>query len=62
MVTLEDESDFEVAKASAAIIKRFKSFLLKYKVNEPLPETVPPRDSAIMDTCYVKVRETNKRK
>lgn len=56
LVTLEDESDFEVAKASAAIIKRLKTFLLKYKINEPLPETVPPRDSAIMDTRYVKVQ------
>ncbi|XP_012152485.1 integrator complex assembly factor Brat1 [Megachile rotundata] len=54
LVTLEDESDFEVCKKSALIINKLKKFLLKYKLNEPLPELTLPENSAVLDTCYVK--------
>lgn len=54
LVTLEDDSDFEVCKASATIINKLKAFLLKYKLNEPLPELPLPKDSATMDSPYVK--------
>ena len=53
MITLED-SDFEVCKMSAAIINKLKTFLLKYKLNEPLPALPLPKDSATFDTSYVK--------
>ncbi|XP_076748688.1 integrator complex assembly factor Brat1 [Xylocopa sonorina] len=54
LVTLEDDSDFEVCKTSAAIIMKLKTFLLKYKLNEPLPILPLPKDSATLDTSYVK--------
>ncbi|CAK9816800.1 BRCA1-associated ATM activator 1 [Anthophora quadrimaculata] len=54
LVTLEDDSDFEVCKTSAAIINKLKTFLLKYKLNEPLPQLPLPKDSATIDTSYVK--------
>ncbi|XP_076292857.1 integrator complex assembly factor Brat1 [Lasioglossum baleicum] len=54
LVALEDDSDFEVCKTSAAIINKLKAFLLKYKLNEPLPELLPPKDCAILDSSYVK--------
>lgn len=55
LFTLEDESDFEVSKAAAEIIFKLKSFLLKYKLNEPMPEiNIAPKDSSIIDTNYVK--------
>lgn len=57
LVTLEDDSDFHVCKKSATIISKLKSFLLKYKLDEPLPVLPLPKDSATMDTPYVK--ETN---
>ncbi|XP_048267982.1 uncharacterized protein LOC100651582 isoform X2 [Bombus terrestris] len=53
LVTLED-SDLEVCKTSAAIINKLKAFLLKYKLNEPLPALPLPKDSATLDTSYVK--------
>lgn len=52
--TLRDDSDFEVCKASAKIICRLKTFLVKYKINEPFPVVVSPKDSAILDTTYVR--------
>lgn len=54
LVTLKDDSDFEVCKASALIIKKLKTFLLKYKLNDPLSEVILPKDSAIIDSSYVK--------
>lgn len=53
LVTLED-SDFEVCKMAATIINKLKTFLLKYKLNEPLPALPLPKDSATFDTSYVK--------
>lgn len=54
MITLEDESDFEVCKRSATTINKLKDFLLRYKLNEPLPESPLPRNVAILDNSYVK--------
>ncbi|XP_043280572.1 uncharacterized protein [Venturia canescens] len=54
LATLEDESDFEVSKASAAIILRLKKFLLKYKINEPQAPYPAAKDSATLDSVYVK--------
>lgn len=58
LATLEDESDFEVSKASARIILKLKNFLLKYKINEP--EAPPPsaKDSPTIDSTYVKENQT----
>lgn len=50
-MTLKDDSDFEVCKASAIIIGKLKSCLLKYKLDEPLP---PTENNATIDTVYVK--------
>lgn len=58
LVTLEDDSDFEVCKMSAAMINKLKTFLLKYKLNEPLPVVPQPKDSATLDTSYVKYEPT----
>ncbi|XP_014471739.1 PREDICTED: uncharacterized protein LOC106742896 [Dinoponera quadriceps] len=55
LVALKDDSDFEVCKASAAIIGKLKSCLLKYKLDEPSPAETLPENSAIYDTAYVKV-------
>nr|XP_034180713.1 uncharacterized protein LOC117604576 [Osmia lignaria]XP_034180714.1 uncharacterized protein LOC117604576 [Osmia lignaria] len=54
LITLEDESDFEVCKRSATIINKLKDFLLKYKLNEPLPESPLPQNIATIDNSYVK--------
>lgn len=54
LVTLKDDSDFEVCKASAAIISKLKAFLLKYKLNEASSIIPLPKDSAIMDSNYIK--------
>lgn len=51
LVTLKDDSDFEVCKASATIIDKLKSCLLKYKLDEPLS---PVENSATIDTVYIK--------
>lgn len=51
LVTLKDDSDFEVCKASAAIISKLKSCLLKYKLDEPMP---PVENTATIDTVYVR--------
>ncbi|XP_012230431.1 uncharacterized protein [Linepithema humile] len=51
LVTLKDDSDFEVCKASAIIIGKLKSCLLKYKLDEPL---LPTENNATIDTVYVK--------
>ncbi|KAL6424479.1 hypothetical protein ACFW04_009911 [Cataglyphis niger] len=51
LVTLKDDSDFEVCKASATIIGKLKSCLLKYKLDEPL---LPAENSATIDTAYIK--------
>lgn len=59
LVTLEDDSDFEVCRTSAAIIKQLKGFLLKYKLNEPLPELPLPKDSATLDASYIKYEAVN---
>lgn len=55
MVTLKDDSDFEVCKASAAIIGKLKTCLLKYKLDEPL-SSVENNDykNATIDSVYVK--------
>ncbi|KAK0095161.1 hypothetical protein PV326_009078 [Microctonus aethiopoides] len=56
LATLDDESDFEVSKSAANIINNLKKFLLKYKLDEPMPEqNIAPKDSAIIDTSYVKL-------
>ncbi|KZC11785.1 PREDICTED: uncharacterized protein LOC107189986 [Dufourea novaeangliae] len=60
LVTLEDDSDFEVCRTSAAIISKLKSFLLKYKLDEPLPKLPLPKDSATIDTSYIKYEISNK--
>lgn len=52
--SLKDDSDFEVCKASAKIITRLKTFLVKYKINEPFPVMLSPKDSATLDTTYVR--------
>ncbi|KAK2575840.1 hypothetical protein KPH14_007215 [Odynerus spinipes] len=59
LITLKDDSDFEVCKASAMIIKKLKTFLLKYKLNDPLSEAPLPKDSAILDSTYVKQHVPN---
>jgi len=51
LVTLKDDSDFEVCKASAAIIGKLKSCLLRYKLNEPVPSV---ESNATINTVYVK--------
>ncbi|CAL1678631.1 unnamed protein product [Lasius platythorax] len=51
LVTLKDDSDFEVCKASATIIDKLKSCLLKYKLDEP---SSPAENSATIDTVYIK--------
>lgn len=51
LVTLKDDSDFEVCKASATIIDKLKSCLLKYKLDEP---SSPVKNSATIDTVYIK--------
>lgn len=50
-MTLKDDSDFEVCKASATIINKLKSCLLKYKLDEP---SSPAENNATIDTVYVK--------
>ncbi|KAI4492015.1 hypothetical protein M0802_010140 [Mischocyttarus mexicanus] len=54
LVTLKDDSDFEVCKASATIINKLKTLLLKYKLNDSLLEVSLPKDSAVIDNSYVK--------
>lgn len=51
MITLKDDSDFEVCKASAAIIGKLKTCLLKYKLDEPLS---PVENNSTIDTVYIK--------
>ncbi|XP_077274972.1 integrator complex assembly factor Brat1 [Temnothorax americanus] len=51
LVTLKDDSDFEVCKVSAAIIGKLKTCLLKYKLDEP---SSPVENHAVIDTVYVK--------
>lgn len=51
MVTLKDDSDFEVCKASAAIIGKLKTCLLKYKLDEP---PSPVENNSTIDTVYIK--------
>ncbi|EZA54607.1 hypothetical protein DMN91_006727 [Ooceraea biroi] len=51
LVTLKDDSDFEVCKASAVIIGKLKTCLLKYKLDEPVS---PIENNATIDTVYVK--------
>ncbi|XP_051174019.1 uncharacterized protein LOC127289847 [Leptopilina boulardi] len=51
---LKDDSDFEVCKETAKIISRLKTFLVKYKINEPFPVVQLPKDSATLDTTYVR--------
>lgn len=51
LVTLKDDSDFEVCKVSAVIIDKLKTCLLKYKLNEP---PSPVENHASIDTVYVK--------
>lgn len=51
LITLKDDSDFEVCRVSAAIIGKLKTCLLKYKLDEPLS---PVENNAIIDTVYVK--------
>lgn len=51
LVTLKDDSDFEVCKASAAIIGKLKTCLLKYKLDEP---STPVPHNATIDTVYIK--------
>ncbi|OXU24734.1 hypothetical protein TSAR_013123 [Trichomalopsis sarcophagae] len=54
LVTLKDDSDFEVAKTSANIIADLRRVLLQYKIDEPEPASPSPKDSAIFDTNYKK--------
>lgn len=54
MQCLKDDSDFEVCKETAKIISRLKTFLVKYKINEPFPVVQLPKDSATLDTTYVR--------
>lgn len=35
-------------------MNKLKEFLVKYKINEPFPKVVSPKDSAIIDTMYVR--------
>ncbi|TGZ49773.1 BRCA1-associated protein required for ATM activation protein 1 [Temnothorax longispinosus] len=51
LVTLKDDSDFEVCKVSAAIIGKLKTCLLKYKLDEP---SSPVENHSVIDTVYVK--------
>lgn len=54
LVTLKDDSDFEVCKASAMIINKLKTFLLKYKFHDSLLEVSLPKNSAVIDNSYIK--------
>lgn len=53
LVTLKDDSDFEVCKASAIIINKLKTFLLKYKFDDSFLEVSLPKDSAGIDNSYI---------
>ena len=35
-------------------MNKLKEFLIKHKINEPIPEVASPKDSAIIDTTYVR--------
>jgi len=48
---LKDDSDFEVCKASAVIISKLKTCLLKYKLDEP---SSPIENNATIDNVYIK--------
>ncbi|XP_057318159.1 uncharacterized protein LOC130663104 [Microplitis mediator] len=50
LVTLEDESDFEVSKYAADIINELKRLLLKYKLNQPTPNN----NSSYSNSCNSK--------
>ncbi|XP_015590637.1 uncharacterized protein LOC107265565 [Cephus cinctus] len=54
LAALEDESDFVVCKAAADVITQLKNFLLKYKIDEPVPDRPLPKDSATIDSSYKK--------
>ncbi|XP_011877845.1 PREDICTED: uncharacterized protein LOC105567523 [Vollenhovia emeryi] len=50
LVTLKDDSDFEVCKVSAAIIDKLKTCLLRYKLDEP---PSPVKNNTTINTVYV---------
>ena len=54
LATLEDSSDLAVSKTSADIITKLKVILVKYKVHEPQAPIPSAKDSAIIDSAYVK--------
>ncbi|XP_011314951.1 uncharacterized protein [Fopius arisanus] len=55
LVTLKDDSDFEVSRSAADIIKKLQIYILKYKLNDPIIENNrAPKDSAIIDSSYIK--------
>ncbi|XP_015121081.1 uncharacterized protein LOC107043881 [Diachasma alloeum] len=55
LVTLENDSDFEVSRSAADIIKKLQIYILKYKLNEPVVENSRlPKDSATIDSSYIK--------
>ena len=51
---MRTKANFEVCKRSATIINKLKDFLLKYKLNEPLPQSPLPQNIATIDSSYVK--------
>lgn len=54
MVTLKDESDFEVAKTSAKIINDLRQILLEYKIEEPKQPSPSLKDTPTIDSKYIK--------
>lgn len=54
LVTLKDDSDFEVCKVSAEIISKLKTCLLKYKLDVPLSAESLMNSTSTYDTAYVK--------
>ncbi|XP_063981218.1 uncharacterized protein LOC135164623 [Diachasmimorpha longicaudata] len=55
LFTLKNDSDFEVSRSAANIIKKLQVYILKYKLNDPVIEdSTLPKDSAILDSSYIK--------
>lgn len=54
LMTLRDDSDFEVCKASAQIIIKLKKILIQYKIDMPLSQLPQAKNNAVIDTNYVK--------
>uniref|UniRef100_A0A6V7KX89 Uncharacterized protein n=1 Tax=Bracon brevicornis TaxID=1563983 RepID=A0A6V7KX89_9HYME len=53
LATLENDSDLEVSRTAANIIKKLKTFIVKYKLDESPPRVHKlPKDYPTIDSCY----------